>query len=68
MQAGKPPGAEEVSAPASGKTPRVWILRHEKPEAVPVKTGLTDSHSTVVSGADLSEGLPVIIHAEAPKP
>jgi HlyD family secretion protein len=52
------PKKSEVSA-------RVWVLRNGQPEAVSVKTGLTNGRSTEVSGPGLSEGLPVIIRAAA---
>lgn len=60
-----PPADAEVSPAKSDVTPRVWVLRNGQPEAVPVKTGLTNGRSTEVTGEGLSEGLPIITRAAA---
>ncbi len=45
---------------------RVWVLRNGRPEAIPVKAGLSDGRRTEVSGEGLSEGLLVITRVIAP--
>lgn len=42
---------------------RVWILRDNKPVAIPVKTGATDGRLTQVVDGKLNAGTPVIIDA-----
>jgi len=56
----------QPSPKKSEVTERVWVLRNGQPEAVSVKTGLTNGRSTEVSGLGLSEGMPVIIRSAAP--
>lgn len=69
-QSGRGPGAagaEEAPAKPGKRETRVWVLREGKPAPIPVKAGLTDGRATEISGEGLSEGLPVIIHAEPAK-
>ena len=63
----KPQAADDAPAPPKAAA-RVWILRDGKPVALPVKAGLTDGRATEISGEGVTDGLPVIIHAEAAKP
>lgn len=42
-------------------TARVWVLRDGQPQAITVKTGLTDGRHTEISGDGLAEGTPVIL-------
>ena len=52
--------------PVAKKTPgqaRIWILRDGKPQAMTVRTGLTDGRHTEIMGNELSEGLPIITRA-----
>lgn len=65
---GKPPTAEQPPAPKIGEPTQLWVLRDGKPAAITVKTGLTDGRVTEISGEDVSDGLPVIIHAQPAKP
>lgn len=57
----RPPSAAGA-APTRGTrpTPGVWVLRDGAPVRVPVTTGLSDGTSTVVVGAGLTEGDPII--------
>lgn len=59
---------EEAPSIKAGEPARIWVLRGGKPAPVAVQTGLTDGRVTVVSGEGLSEGMPVIIHANAGQP
>ncbi len=45
---------------------QLWVLRNGTPEAIPVKTGLSDGRLTVVSGDGLEEGTPVITRTITP--
>lgn len=66
---GRPQAAGDGAQARGPKAPsRIWILRDGKPAEIAVKVGLTDGRTTEVSGEGLSEGLPVIIHAETGKP
>ncbi|MCX6954088.1 MAG: efflux RND transporter periplasmic adaptor subunit [Verrucomicrobia bacterium] len=60
-----PPAAIEKLAPG---TARLWLLRGARPEALLVKTGLTDGRFTEVSGDGLAENLPVVIRANPVQP
>lgn len=73
------PGPPRRSRPKAPETPsmhaatekapaRIWVLKDGKPEPIQVKTGLTDGSATEISGAGLSEGLPVIVHAQTTAP
>lgn len=64
----KPAAAEQPQALKTGEQVRLWILREGKPVALPVRTGLTDGRVTEITGEGVSDGLPVIIHAETAKP
>jgi len=64
---GKPPTAEQPPAPKISESTQLWVLRR-KPVAITVKTGSTDGRVTEISGEDVSDGLPVIIHAQPAKP
>ena len=46
-----------------GNSGRIWVLRDGKPEAITVKTGLTNGRMTEVSGEGVSEGTQVIVRA-----
>ncbi|MFY8216724.1 MAG: efflux RND transporter periplasmic adaptor subunit, partial [Chthoniobacterales bacterium] len=65
---GKPQMADPAPTPKSGQPSRVWVLRDGVPAPLEVKTGLTDGRVTEISGDGITEGLPLIIHAEARKP
>ena len=65
---GKPSTAVPPQAPSTGELARLWILRGGEPVALPVKTGLTDGRVTEITGEGVSDGLPVIIHAETVRP
>lgn len=43
---------------------RIWVLRDGKPYPVSVNLGIGGERQTVVSGEELSEGLPVILRAQ----
>ncbi|HEY8903772.1 MAG TPA: efflux RND transporter periplasmic adaptor subunit [Chthoniobacterales bacterium] len=64
----KPPEAAAAHAGAEKGSAHIWVLKDGKPESIPVKTGLTDGGATEISGAGLSEGLPVIVHAQTATP
>jgi HlyD family secretion protein len=71
---GRPGGGSAVGAKASTDTGqaeqerahrrRVWVLRDDKPAAVPVTVGLDDGTSAEIVKSELKEGDPVIV-AEA---
>ncbi len=46
----------------------VWILRDGQPASIPVKLGLSDGRDTEISGEGLTEGLAIILRANAPSP
>lgn len=64
----KMPSSEDTSPIQDGAPAHIWVLRDGKPASVAVQTGLTDGRVTVVSGPELSEGMPVIIHASTARP
>lgn len=57
------PATMEKLAPG---TARLWVLRDGLPEAIIVKTGLTDGRRTEISGEGLTEGLAVILRTNTP--
>lgn len=63
---GGPPGAggrPGDEPPVAKKTPgqaRIWVLRDGKPQAMTVRTGLSDGRHTEIMSEDLTEGLQVI--------
>lgn len=57
--------------PVAKKTPgqaRIWILRDGSPQAMTVRTGLTDGRHTEIMGDELTEGLPIITRANPVTP
>lgn len=63
-RSGTKPKADPDAAAAAVRTPgegRLWVLREGKPEAVQVKTGLSNGRLTEVKGESLNEGAQVII-------
>jgi HlyD family secretion protein len=66
MERSKGPASAQV--PASGKaTGFLWLVdENQKPRQVEVQTGASDGINTVVEGAELREGMPVIIGVRLP--
>lgn len=64
----KAPETPPMHAAAEKEPARIWVLKDGKPEPIQVKTGLTDGSATEISGAGLSEGLPVIVHGQTATP
>jgi len=64
----KAPETPPMHAAAEKEPARIWVLKDGKPEPIQVKTGLTDGSATEISGAGLSEGLPVIVHSQTATP
>ncbi len=60
----RPNAAEESPAVKTGEKARLWILRDGEPSSIEVETGLSDGRVTAVTGEDLTEGMPVITHAQ----
>ena len=58
---GKDPTAKSAAANA-----HIWVLRDGQPESIAVKLGLSDGRDTEISGEGLTEGLLVILRANAP--
>lgn len=54
--------------PASGTTPRVWVLRDGQPEPVDVKTGATNGRVTEITSGDIEAGTQVITEALDTRP
>jgi len=55
--------------PDDGNDPtgaHIWVLRQGVPESIPVQAGLSDGHHTEISGADLNDGLIVILRVATP--
>ena len=52
-----------ISNDTKRKQKRVWILRDDKPVAIPVKTGATDGRLTQIVSGKLEPGVAVIIDA-----
>ena len=44
---------------------RIWVLQNQQPVPVSVRTGISDGRRTEVSGAQLREGVAVIIDQKA---
>lgn len=63
---GKPPASGSSSAPATAtvQSARVWVLRQEKPVAVPVRVGLDDGTYTELVSGDVQAADRVIIGEE----
>lgn len=64
-RAGAPKGEASSSPAAKAGSYRIWVLREGQPQPVPVKLGISDERTTVISGESLSEGLSVILRVEA---
>lgn len=65
----RPPSGDDAAKPARASgTGTLWVLRDGRPAPVQVQTGLSDGRRTEVSGADLAEGLPVIVRAAPAMP
>lgn len=68
---GGPRGGGDGDRKSSGKggsrdgKAQIWVLKDGKPEAVHVKTGLSDGRMTEISGEELSEGMAVITRANS---
>ena len=58
-------GAEEPSAVSKAGNYHVWVLREDRPQAVSVSLGIGDERRTVITGEGLSDGMPVILRAQA---
>jgi len=58
--------AETAEAKLAPSTARLWVLRNGQPEALLVKTGLTDGRNTEISGEGITEGLAIILRANTP--
>ncbi len=58
----RPPTATTADKPARGArpSPGVWVLRDGAPVRIAVTTGLSDGTSTVIVGAGLAEGDPIV--------
>ncbi len=55
----KKPGTENRRGPNAER--RIWVLENGQPVAVKVTVGISDGRMTEVSGADLKEGMAVIV-------
>jgi len=65
----RPPSAAQsgpIEAKLAPGTARLWVLRDGRAESILVTTGLTNGRYTEVSGAGITEGLAVILRANAP--
>lgn len=57
----RPPQApKRTSAPDSASEPQVWVLGEAGPQAISVRTGVSDGRFTEVLGGDLKAGMAVI--------
>lgn len=66
----RPTSGNKKSGKAKEKksSPQIWILDHNKPQAVKVKVGLSDGEMTEVQAEKLQEGMAVIVDtASLPK-
>jgi HlyD family secretion protein len=54
-------GRDGVKGSRKGKGPQVYILKEDKPAAVPVKTGIANGTAIELTDGDLKEGDEVII-------
>lgn len=61
----RPASSEDGSVIPGKQGSRLWVLRDGVPQPVEVKAGLADGRRTEVSGEGLSEGLDVIVRANA---
>lgn len=62
-------GNRPTGADANGKSTtgaHIWVLRAGHPESIAVKLGLSDGRNTEVSSAELTEGMVVVLRANAP--
>jgi len=64
----KGPANQVVASRAVVADAHVWTLRDGHPAAISVKLGLSDGRQTEVSGEGLTEGLEIILRANAPSP
>ena len=58
----------EALGTAKAERSHLWILREERLESIAVQLGLSDGRSTEVSGPGLTEGLLIVLRANAPSP
>ena len=67
MEQGKK-GPASAQVPADGKGSGIlWVVdENRKPRPIEVQTAASDGTSTVVAGADLREGMPVVIGIRSP--
>ena len=59
---------KDVAQKSAVADAHVWVLRDGQPAAIPVKLGLSDGRDTEISGEGLTEGLMIILRANAPAP
>lgn len=60
----KRPADNDTVAISTGA--RIWVLRDGHAESIAVHTGLSDGRNTEISGTGLSEGMVIILRANAP--
>ena len=63
----RPPMSQRRSNVERNGSPRVWVLRAGKPEAVAVKTGASDGKFTELKSGDIKPGEQVVIDAVSVK-
>jgi HlyD family secretion protein len=61
LMPGPPAMATKVVEAEDTGGPRVWVLRDQKPVAVPVKTGATNGKVTEIVSGGIAAGVPLVI-------
>lgn len=64
----RPPSDVKRPNTASSETPQVWILTDAGPQAIAVKTGVSNGRQTEIIGGDLKPGMAVITEYQETRP
>lgn len=64
----RPPSDAKRPNAASSENPQVWIMTDAGPQAIPVKTGVSNGRYTEISGGGLKAGVQVITEYQESRP
>ena len=64
----RPPSETKHSTAAPAGSPQVWVLGDDGPQAVPVKTGVSNGRQTEILGGELKPGMAVITEYQEGRP
>ncbi|HMX15899.1 MAG TPA: efflux RND transporter periplasmic adaptor subunit, partial [Rhodocyclaceae bacterium] len=64
----RPPAEARRPAAASADNPQVWVLTDRGPQAIPVRSGVSNGRQTEIVGGDLKAGMAVITEYQEVRP